>query len=159
MIVSTENESSSNVTQTKSFFTLCSFSAAKLIHFISILKQSKTFRCCSFTIILNLSSHIVFSLQFASNPAFLHYKLKEDQNLSSFLVYFFLSIPTKSRTFATEIKQIVIENIRKTIKKSSLTRGKTWEIKEEYSNLKDNAIWKKQFISPRCMGRAMTTSM
>ena len=49
--------------------------------------------------------------------------------------------------------------IRKTIKKSSLTRGKTWEIKEEYSNLKDNAIWKKQFISPRCMGRVMTTSM
>ena len=49
--------------------------------------------------------------------------------------------------------------IRKAIKKSSLTRGKTWEIKEEYSNLKDNAIWKKQFISPRCMGRAMTTSM
>ena len=31
----------------------------------------------------------------------------------------------KSRTFATEIKQIVIENIRKTIKKLSLTRGKT----------------------------------
>jgi len=78
LIVSIENGPFLNVTQAKPFFTLCSFSAAKLIHFVSILKQSKTFRCYFFTIILNLSSHIVFSLQFASNPAFLHYKLKED---------------------------------------------------------------------------------
>lgn len=77
LIVSIENGPSLIVTQIKSSFTLCSFSAAKLIHFVSILKQSKTFRCFFFAIILNLSSHIAFSLQIVSIQAFLRYNLKE----------------------------------------------------------------------------------
>jgi len=78
LIVSIENGPFLNVAQAKSFFTLCSFSAAKLIHFVSILNQSKTFRFYFFAIILNLSSHIAFSLQIVSIQAFLRYNLKED---------------------------------------------------------------------------------
>ena len=52
-------------------FTLCSFSATKLIHFVSILKKIKTFRFYFLSNILNLSRLIIFSLQFVRQKAFL----------------------------------------------------------------------------------------
>lgn len=88
----------------------------KAIKNISLLLFHDYFKFIqSYRILLTNCKHSSFSsLQF-----------EKRQILLLFPVYIFLSIPTKSRTFATEIKQIVIENIRKTIKKSSLTRGKT----------------------------------
>lgn len=49
----------------------------KINTFYQHFKVIKTFRCYSFTIILNLSSHIAFSLQIVSIQAFLRYNLKE----------------------------------------------------------------------------------
>jgi len=95
--------------KTSIHFTLCSFSAAKLIHFVSIFKHSQTFSFFFFVDILNLSCHIHFSLQSVSYSVFSHYKLKDSEKYSLFTALFFLDISTNSRTFATEIKQIVIE--------------------------------------------------
>ena len=52
-------------------FTLCSFSAAKLIHFVSTLKKIQAFRFLFLSNILNLSRLITFSLQFVRQKAFL----------------------------------------------------------------------------------------
>ena len=125
LIVSIENGPFLNVAQAKSFFTLCSFSAAKLIHFVSILKQSKNISFLlfrdyfkfiqSYRILLTNCKHSSFSsLQFERRLKFIFISCM-----------FFLVYSNKKSYLCNRNQTNSHRKIRKTIKKSSLTRGKT----------------------------------
>lgn len=90
-------------------FTLCSFSATKLIHFVSILKKIKTFRFCFFVEHFKFIEAYHILLTICKAESIFMTQIVRKRKTIKISVFIFLYISANRRTFATEIKQIVIE--------------------------------------------------
>lgn len=90
-------------------FTLCSFSAAKLIHFVSILKQIKAFRFIFFVEHFKFIEAYHILLTICKAESIFMIQIVRQRKIIKISAFIFLHISTNRRTFATEIKQIVIE--------------------------------------------------
>lgn len=91
------------------YFTLCSFSAAKLIHFVSILKKIQAFRFCFFIEYFKFIKAYHILLTICKAESIFITQIVRLRKIIKISVFIFLHISTNRRTFATEIKQIVIE--------------------------------------------------
>ena len=125
LIVSIENGPSLIVTQIKSSFTLCSFSAAKLIHFVSILKQSKNISLLLFHDYFKFIQSYRILLTNCKHSSFSSLQFERRLNFIIISCIYFLVYSNKKSYLCNRNQTNSHRNIRKTIKKSSFARGKT----------------------------------
>lgn len=104
-----ENELLLVAIQIKPFFTLCSFSVAKLIHFVSILKENKNISFLLFIEYFKFIEAYHILLTICKAESIFITQIVRLRKIIKISVFIFLHISTNRRTFATEIKQIVIE--------------------------------------------------
>lgn len=93
----------------QAFFTLCSFSAAKLIHFVSILKKNKNISLSLFVEHFKFIEAYHILLTICKAESIFITQIVRLRKIIKISVFIFLHISTNRRTFATKIKQIVIE--------------------------------------------------
>lgn len=123
LVISVRGKPSLVIARVGSSFALYSFSTTGLVRFVDVLGRSGAFHYCPFAVVLGLSDRVMFSLRFTDGPTFLRCGLGRSWGLSSFLMYFFLSVPAGDHAFTARVGRVIVRGVQGAVGGSDLAEN------------------------------------